>query len=218
MDPVTLLIVAIASVAVGYIAGILIGRMGKDQTKSHAEPSGAPHTAVQADGSGPLGEQVELAALFRSAPGAPLSVRMGGQLWENAAQAPATQLVALEGLVREFQQWLKPLGTPANPDVAPASPATPVFIIAPPVTGVVATNKPPFIEAKTIVGQIDEILQEMLVLMPAETRKIRLIEIPNQGVAVLVGQEQYPGIDAVPDADVRNLIRQAVSTWEVRAV
>jgi hypothetical protein len=117
---------------------------------------------------------------------------------------------------------LKPLETPtpiaisAEPTPAPASP---VFVTAQPQPNQPApAYKPPFIEAKTIVAQIDEILQDMLVNTPMADRKIRLLEMPNQGVVVKVGLDQYPGIEAVPDQEIRNLIRQAVSTWEAKAV
>jgi hypothetical protein len=132
----------------------------------------------------------------------------------------------LDGLLKEFQRWLKPeavlspsaepAGEPAR--AAPFAPPAPVIVIPTPVAPASASTKPPFIEAKTIVAQIDEILQQMLLASPMANRKIRLIELPNQGVVVLVDQDQYPGIDAVPDADIRSLIRQAVSAWEVRAV
>ena len=71
-------------------------------------------------------------------------------------------------------------------------------------------------EPKSIAGQVDEILQEKLVESPLANRAIRLMELPGKGMVVMVGLNQYDGVDAVPDADVRALIRSAVSEWERR--
>jgi len=69
---------------------------------------------------------------------------------------------------------------------------------------------------KSIAQQIDEILQERLSGSPLEKRAIRLMELPEKGMVVMVGLEQYDSVDAVPDEDIRDLIRQAVAEWERR--
>ncbi len=68
----------------------------------------------------------------------------------------------------------------------------------------------------SITAQIDEILQEMLKNSPLASRLIRLVELPSKGVVVMVGKDQYEGVDAVPDEDIRQLIRSAVTEWERR--
>jgi len=69
----------------------------------------------------------------------------------------------------------------------------------------------------SIVGQIDEILQDMLESEPTEKRGIRLVEDPNHGVTVWVGVQRYQGIEAVKDQEALRLIRAAVEEWERRA-
>jgi hypothetical protein len=69
---------------------------------------------------------------------------------------------------------------------------------------------------KSIVAQIDDILQEKLEGTPLSKRGIRLRELPNQHMAVMVGLDQYEGVEDVPDEEIRNLIRSAVSEWEKR--
>ena len=69
---------------------------------------------------------------------------------------------------------------------------------------------------KSIVAQIDDILQEKLEGSPLSKRGIRLRELPNQGMVVMVGLDQYEGIEEVPDEEIRILIRSAVSEWEKR--
>jgi hypothetical protein len=224
MDPVTLFVIAILCVLVGYVTGILIGSTRKENPKPHSDLGlGVSSSAANAGEAQTGGVPIELVHIFRNQAGAPLSIRIGDQKWDHASQVPTAQLIALDGLVKEFQRWLKPQETPApspDPVQPPAKEAQPVplLVIPPPAASASTSTKSPFIEAKTIVAQIDEILQQMLLASPMANRKIRLIEQPNQGVVVLVDQDQYPGIDAVPDAEIRSLIRQAVSTWEVHAV
>lgn len=68
----------------------------------------------------------------------------------------------------------------------------------------------------TIVGQINEILQEIVSADPEEKRTIKLVETPDHGVTVWVGLDQYDDLESVPDAAVKALIRAAVGEWERR--
>ncbi len=69
---------------------------------------------------------------------------------------------------------------------------------------------------KSIAAQIDEILQEMLIDSELSSRAIRLLELPQKGVVVMVGLEQYEGVDSVPDPEIKGLIQKAVTEWENR--
>jgi hypothetical protein len=69
---------------------------------------------------------------------------------------------------------------------------------------------------KSIAVQIDEILQENLENSPLASRAIRLLELPNKGMVVMVGLDQYAGVDAVPDEEIKTVIRTAVAEWERR--
>lgn len=72
------------------------------------------------------------------------------------------------------------------------------------------------LKAKSITAQIDDILQERVVNTPLEMRGIRLLDAPDGRVVVFVGIENYDGVDAVPDDEVRQAIRGAVNEWERR--
>lgn len=72
------------------------------------------------------------------------------------------------------------------------------------------------IPTKSITAQIDEILQEKLINTPLEERGIHLIEKPGQGITVMVGLDSYDSVEAVPEASVQAIIRQAVAEWENR--
>lgn len=69
---------------------------------------------------------------------------------------------------------------------------------------------------KSMVAQIEDILQDMLEGTPYAQRGIHLTEDPARGVMVQVGLDHYEGIEAVPDAEIKALIRSAVEKWEIR--
>lgn len=71
-------------------------------------------------------------------------------------------------------------------------------------------------ESKSIVGQIDEILQEMLERAGFDNRGISLTEDPRKGVIVWMGLAHFEGIDAVTDPEIKAIIRSAVAEWERR--
>ena len=67
---------------------------------------------------------------------------------------------------------------------------------------------------QSIVSQIDQILQTKLEGTNLEDRGIRLVEGPDQGMVIEIGLDNYTEIDAVPDTQVRQLIRLSVADWE----
>lgn len=68
--------------------------------------------------------------------------------------------------------------------------------------------------ARSIVMQIEDILQDMIAGTELETRGVHLMEDPIRGVVVQVGLENFEGIDAVPDPQIKGIIQSAVQTWE----
>lgn len=69
---------------------------------------------------------------------------------------------------------------------------------------------------ESMVAQIDSVLQKQLAGSSLAGRGIRLAETPEGGVQVWVGVKIYDGIDAVPEADVKDAIKRAVADWEKR--
>jgi hypothetical protein len=66
----------------------------------------------------------------------------------------------------------------------------------------------------SIVQQIDEIFQGMLVGTRYENNKIFLTEDLKRGVIVRVDHERYEGVGAVPEGEIKQLLRAAVAEWE----
>ena len=119
----------------------------------------------------------------------------------------------LVGLLLDLRPWLE------NP---PAASVISEVQSRPAVAAVPLVNKgiPDFIEVKpvpdlkSIVEQIDDVLQARLLDSPLKVRDIHLTEGSGGEVLVKVGLNKYEGIDAVPDPIIKALIHQAVSEWE----
>lgn len=98
------------------------------------------------------------------------------------------------------------------PSVSPAAPVTPPT--AAPKPGVPAKDAPPAPAPKSIVGQIDAILQTRLIGTPLEKYAIHLTESPQGGANVYVGSNRYDTVDEVPDPEIKAAIRAATKEWE----
>ena len=78
-------------------------------------------------------------------------------------------------------------------------------------------KKPEIVEEpKSIVGQIDAILQNKLPKSPFRSRTIRLTELAEGSMAVIVDSERYESVNDVPDPEVRALLQECVAEWERR--
>ena len=69
------------------------------------------------------------------------------------------------------------------------------------------------IKDPSIVEMIDEVLQKKLEGSPLTGKKIRLEEGSVGEVVVFVGAIRYSGIDAVPDEQIKAIIREAIAEW-----
>jgi len=125
-------------------------------------------------------------------------------------EIPVYETVAKETMVAAMAGSAPTAGAP-HPEAAPATASPP----PPPAAARPAPAQK--ITVMSIVNQINDILQENVVGTEFEKRGIRLVELPNRGVAVQVGLGTFPDIDSVPEPEIRSLIRAAVSEWELKA-
>jgi hypothetical protein len=61
---------------------------------------------------------------------------------------------------------------------------------------------------------IDEVLQKKLENSPLAGKKIRLEEGSVGEVVVFVGTMRYSGIEAVPDENIKAIIKEAIADWD----
>lgn len=75
-------------------------------------------------------------------------------------------------------------------------------------------EEPPAAAPTSMVGQINAILQTRIVNTKFASLGVTMIESPSGGVYVYVGLNKFEGIDAVPDEEIKAVIRAAIAEWE----
>jgi len=224
MEPNSLIMIAVAilSMFFGYFFGLFEGRgQGYKKRKQEEETQKAtPSEAAtlpppsQPPVTPPLPKpEPSLLRLSQEANGA-LRLEMDNRVVNTSALSDAERrrLIELLNLMRPWLETARP-ATPPRP-APPASPSRAVTAAAPstPIAPPPATPAPA--TPKSIVEQIDAILQERIAGTPLEQRAIRLLEAPDSGVIVLVGTQRYQGVAEVPDEEIRAAIRAATQEWE----
>ncbi len=219
-DPSAVLMIGLVCLVVGLVVGVLLASL-RNSGMAKAQPPEGDHAA-----------SVEGVRLWRDKTGDRLLIELDGQRIEGVDKLTSGQQMRLEKAAEDFTAWLRksPAGRrEAHPGSRPETRAE----LAPPVVKparqdpvdllvkAVQTDVKKVTVERSIAAQIDEILQERL-SSPAyaaselKNKGIRLMELPGKGLVVLVGLEQYTGIDEVPDAEVQALIRSCVAEWEER--
>jgi len=235
----TTTLVVIGFFLVGYAAGLIemhlrrarkirqLQEALKDaQSKPQAEsaPASAP---VQGNPSAPGKGELLRAGHDESGK---LWLEMDAARFENQEPMPPEQRRRLVNLVLELRPWLDasqvaaprpPVQTPAAVPVPPlqktVEPVRPTLVNAfTALTGKASKDETVKVEPKSIVAQIDDVLQAILVNTVFKDQDIHLLEGAGGVVLVQVGGNKYDGIDAVPNPEVKGLIRQAVAAWEKR--
>lgn len=187
----------------------------------------------RAAGAPPEPDLVEVAQLYRSRKTHRLVVSLDNQLHTSAGELSDDQHKRLSSVAAVLKTWL----TEPSPAVQ-AAPATPIppptpaqalpALVTPPAEIKPVAARP--LEAlnralvpnpsqmaaqfKSIAAQINDVLQSRLPGSPYAGQGIVLAETPDQGVVVRIGIEEYPGVEAVPDPEIRSFIKAAVAEWE----
>ncbi|MGD0611489.1 MAG: hypothetical protein ABSB41_08215 [Anaerolineales bacterium] len=166
---------------------------------------------------------IEVLRLWRSTDGQ-LRLGMDGQQLPGPNALQPEQRRRLIKLVIDLRPWLE---APSEAQTAPAAPAVAAAPVVPAVSAAPAAAlqtapapsrpakekvAPPVI--KSIIEQIEDVLQAKLAGSALEKREIHLTEGPEGAVIVKVGLNKYDGIEAVPEPEIQALIRQAVGDWE----
>lgn len=231
-DIYLLLLIALVSIGLGYALGTVFSRPGgqDDQTEANMSPDS---------------DLVEVARLWRVPGERDVYPQMESRIYKSVDDLSDEQWKRLYQSTEDLRYWMKGYlhltqpssnSSPVSPEVtsfraiegtnklnsakensrasAPPSPPSlnPVNILA----RAVAADANVKLPAPSIAAQVDEILQENLENSPLKNRGIRLMELPDRGMVVMVGMDQYDGVDAVPDPDVQGVIRSAVAEWEAR--
>ncbi|MDW8226800.1 MAG: hypothetical protein RMJ60_03290 [Anaerolineales bacterium] len=212
----TLIFLLVICLSGGILIASIFFKAKSDSTEESASSSSESVTDFSPSRVRP--EDTEVLRAWRTQEGK-LWLEMNGQRLERKQDLQDRQKKALEQLLSELHFVDEPV-QPTELQTAPSTSSSRAFVPpAPPsqsrpVSVVLPTTQAPS-GLKSIVEQIDEVLQDRLSRSPLFAgRNIRLIEGRNGIVLVEVDHQRFEGIDAVPDVQIRALIRQAITEWE----
>jgi hypothetical protein len=212
MDTTTIFLLFLVA-CLGAAAGALIQRAQNRRSvppvPKEAAPAPSPADKLASEGD------VEILRAWRTLSGK-LWLEMDGARLNGKESLLADQRRRLVSMLVDLRTWLENAPIPAAVAEVPPSPVVPVAIPAPPVkkgkNAAEAAKPEPLL--KSIVEQIDDVLQTTLLASPYKDRDIHLTEGPGGIVLVKDGLNKFEGIEAVPEPEIKALIRQAVTDWE----
>ncbi len=165
-----------------------------------------PTASTEADDPGPAGlpddlpepargERIQVAMLLRDEVSGKLIVKIDDVEYEDReALKDSRHWTRVEYAARDLSQWV---------EVTERKPAVPVG----------REKEIPDVKPKSMIEQIDQILQDRIESSKRADLAVRLTEGPGGTARVLIGVNSYEIAD-VPDPEIKTLIREAVATWE----
>lgn len=237
-DPIILVFLAVGGVCFGFLLGFIL--RGFTHRKADSDEKAETEQA-QAEAPSQKKSQnrnwVEVANLWRDGRDGQLIFQIEDQYYKRNSELTPKEREILLKVVMDFYRWLEPPSAVASGSENPNQAAHPID--SGPVTtyaagknGARSVSLNPVnmlshaletdvsVSGKSngsMVAQVDAILQEKLQDANMQKWAVRLTEFPSKGMIVMVGLEQYEGIDEVPYERVRTIIRASVKEWERRA-
>lgn len=225
LNLITAILIGIAIFVLANFLGLLEGR-NQGYKKRKKEEAGEPKPAPLPPPSPPVTDN-SLLKLSLDENNQP-RLALDGQRVDTSQLAPE-QRKRLIDLMVMMRPWID--AAPARPAAAPRpmaaqtsslsqprpTPLAAASVSQPKSTPIAAAPAPPSEEEAaptSMVGQIDVILQRMLIGTPLASLGVRLIESPQGGVTVMVGANKYAGVGDVPDPQAQAVIRAAIAEWE----
>lgn len=229
------LTIGIVLTVIGLVIGFLLSALINSMRSGTAETESAETKSAGTPASPDL---VEAARIWRDRRSGQLVIEVDNKLYKIVGELNPVLRDRLGIVANDLHTWLgsspQEQGRPAGPapvqerpsefireqtgpeyelHVEPSRPSVnPLSLFA---RAIQEMDKPKVdMSPASIAAQIDEILQEKLEDSPLEGRSIRLMELPGQGMVVMVGLDKYEDVDTIPDRDVRQLIHAAVAEWE----
>lgn len=141
------------------------------------------------------GERIQVATLLRDEVSGKLIVQVDDVEYEDReALKDSRHWTRVEYAARDLSDWVK-----AQKPKAAAQTDRPI--------------EPPDLKPKSMIEQIDQILQDRIEASGRSDLAVRLTEGPGGTARVLIGVNSYEIAD-VPNSEIQKLIREAVAAWE----
>lgn len=222
ISPLILIAGGLGAMFFGYFFGLVEGR-GQGRKKGRAEaaeqykiemlerpappPPPAPQTPLPED-PGLLRIKEEAGMLRLDLDGVPLPL-------EGIAPEKRKRLIEV---VTRLRPWID--GRPAAPAASASGAATPqpqpsappAEPVSPAVVAAAQGEEPA--APRSMVGQINDILQKNIAGTPLADRGLRLQDAPGGGVIVIAGLQRFASIGDVSDPEVQAALRAAIAMWE----
>ena len=212
MEYMIILGVGILCTIAGLVAGYVLGKATSNQATEEEvaekeEPLPLPQPKYPADAI----------HIWRDNTSQKIVLQIGERTIQSMDPFTNTEKKYIQQLITYLQKWI---GTP-DPTQTP-KPATPPPAQVKPAAKVsvhkIETETPETADEaaapKSIVAQIDAILQEKLIESPLMGRGVRLMESLDGGMTIYVGLDSYSDIADIPDNDIVAVIRASVKDWE----
>jgi hypothetical protein len=194
--------------------GAAVGALIQRAQNRRSTPPSSPNTASESPDGNKLASEgdVDILRAWRTLSGR-IWLEMDGTRLNGKESLQPEQRRRLVSMLLDLRPWLE--DTPAAAELSEVPPA-PAEAVVPQVKKGKPDDKEikPTPVLKSIVEQIDDVLQTKLQVKSFMDRDIHLTEGPGGTVVVKDGLNKYEGIDAVPDPEIQALIRQAVTEWE----
>jgi hypothetical protein len=242
----TLIFVAFICASGGFLIGALVIYLSGSRRPNKTKPTPTKESKEVKGGKAEelKSPYREILRLVRDPVNGKILTEMDGKILPPSKDMNEDQRKILMQLARDWVEWLgyrgpqaasKPdqqaASTPTAPTLKPEGSllkytaasrqpltTTPAVEPIPAVPKLFPTRTvEPRPAPKSIVGQIDDVLQEMLAQNNMQGLAIRLAEEPQQGVIVWVGTTRYIGIDSVTDTNIKAVVHAAVTEWERRS-
>jgi hypothetical protein len=233
-----IILIIVAAIA-GYALGIIDSRITASLRKKTEEKSAPLAIETSTTELNRLGEHIALMVTIDKA--LKWHLELDGVRIEDINAINSEQRQRLVNIIVQMRPWLDgttPTQTAAPviaaPPPTPELPPTKPLNALPPAQPAPAASKAPLkidplrgfrcllnndIKAPgeqknlSIVAMIDEVLQAKLVGTSLMNRAIRLEDSPQGEVIVCVDAQRYMGVDAVPESEIRDIIKAAIAEW-----
>jgi hypothetical protein len=210
MDTTTIFLFFVFA-CLGAALGALLQRARNRRTPPPSTNASAP----TAPGENPLASEgdIEILRAWRTLSGR-IWLQLDGARHNGKETLQPDQRRRLVSMLLDLRPWLDNAAAAAvTSTVEKPLPAVSIPPLSKKGKPEVAEAKPEPV-LKSIVEQIDDLLQTRLLLSPFKNRNIHLAEEPDGMVFVKDGLNKYEGIDTVPDAELKAFIRETVAEWE----